>query len=101
VDEISRKDYRTISIDEYIVSIMYLRVRPESSGELSIGAMVERDGGYYLMGTCPVTFERTNDDPAAGTFSASRCDLETKDGEKGRLDFARFHGTYCNTEPRE
>lgn len=97
---LTRKDHREVAQREPdSITIMFLRVRPESSPEVSVGAML--DDYYYVTGTCPVTFEPADDDPASGTFSAAACDVETRFEDEGRLEFAKFHVRNCDTEPYE
>ncbi|WP_437899332.1 hypothetical protein [Sorangium sp. So ce124] len=97
---VARKDHAEVAQREPdAITIMFLRVWPESSSERSVAAML--DDYYYVMGTCPVTFEAADNDPAAGTFSADACAVATKFGDEGRLEFAEFHVKNCNTEPSE
>ncbi|MGK3996418.1 hypothetical protein [Sorangium sp. So ce1024] len=95
---LTRKDHAEVAQREPdAITIMFLRVWPESSAEVSVGALL--DDYYYVMGTCPVTFEAADDDPAAGTFSAEACDVATRFEEKGHLESATFHARNCNMEP--
>ncbi|WP_437298349.1 hypothetical protein [Sorangium sp. So ce426] len=95
---LTRKDHAEVAQrDPGIITNMFLRIWPESSPEVSVGAML--DDYYHVVGTCPVTFAAADGDRAAGTFSAESCDVATRFGNKGRLEFAKFHVTNCNTEP--
>ncbi|WP_437717149.1 hypothetical protein WMF45_12480 [Sorangium sp. So ce448] len=97
---LARKDHAEVAQrDPHVITILGLGPKPESSPDPNVGAML---GDYYFVsdsGTCAVTFAAADGDPAAGTFSAENCDAATRFGNKGRLEFAKFHVTNCNTEP--
>ena len=97
--KIYRTDSDAVDLNIPYVGITFLKVYPDSSKEAGIA--MDLADFYFVTGACKVNFERTSDDPAEGTFSAPACDVATKDGQKGHLEFAQFHASSCNTEPIE
>ncbi|MGK3996426.1 hypothetical protein [Sorangium sp. So ce1024] len=97
---LARKDHVEVARREPdTITLLALGPEPESSPRATVVAML--DDYHFAASWCPVTFEAVDGDPAAGTFSAEPCDVQTDFGDKGRLEFAVFHVKNCTTEPSE